>query len=78
MQGKGAEMVIDGGTLAGILGEGPDEMLLASMLVRCSGVVVCRASPSQKAGIVGMMKRYHALKEVSPVPPCQIPLIVQA
>ena len=27
---------------------------------RCSGVVVCRASPAQKATIVRMMKRYRA------------------
>lgn len=64
MQEKGLEMVIDGMTLARVLGEREDEMLLASMLVRCSGVVVCRASPAQKAGIVGMMKRFHAQKEV--------------
>lgn len=55
-------------TLARVLGENEDEMLLASLAVSCSGVIVCRASPAQKAAIVGMMKRYHAMKEVGPQP----------
>lgn len=58
------EMVIDGMTLARILGDSNAEMLLAAIAVRCSGVIVCRASPAQKAAIVLMMKRYHAMREV--------------
>ena len=58
-------MVIDGQTMARILGDAGDEMLLASLIVRCRGVIVCRASPAQKAAILNLMKRYHAMKEVS-------------
>ena len=68
LQGQGLEMVIDGQTLARILGEEEHEMMLASLIVWCTGVIVCRASPAQKAAIVLMMKRYHAKKEVRPVP----------
>jgi magnesium-transporting ATPase (P-type) len=69
VQEKGLELVIDGMTLARVLGRREDEMLLASMVIRCTGVVVCRATPAQKARIVEMMKRYHALKEVHPHSP---------
>ena len=56
LQGHSPEMVVDGRTLSRILG--PDsEALLAELANMCSGVVVCRASPSQKATIVRMMKR---------------------
>lgn len=53
-----AEMVVDGRTLSRILGTDA-EPLLAELANRCSGVVVCRASPSQKAAIVHMMKRFQ-------------------
>ena len=51
-------MVVDGRTLNRILGT-PSEPLLAELANMCSGVVVCRASPSQKATIVRMMKRFQ-------------------
>ena len=50
------ELVIDGRTLSHVLGRPEAEAALAELAVRCSSVVVCRASPSQKAGIVRMMK----------------------
>ena len=64
VQGQGLEMVIDGMTLSKVLGDSNREMMLASLIVNCSGVIVCRASPAQKAAIVLMMKQYHAMKEV--------------
>ena len=48
-------MVVDGRTLSRILGT-DSEPLLAQLAHGCRGVVVCRASPSQKAAIVLMMK----------------------
>ena len=51
-------MVVDGRTLSRILGTAA-EPLLAELANMCSGVVVCRASPSQKATIVRMMKRFQ-------------------
>ena len=50
------ELVIDGRTLSHVLGRPGAEAALAELATRCSSVVVCRASPSQKAGIVRMMK----------------------
>ena len=64
VQTKSSEMVIDGQTLARVLGHASDEQLLAALIVRCRGVIVCRASPAQKAAILKLMKRYHAIKEV--------------
>lgn len=58
LQGHSPEMVVDGRTLNRILGT-QHEPLLAELADRCSGVVVCRASPSQKATIVRMMKRFQ-------------------
>ena len=49
---------MDGRTLSRILGT-EHEPLLAQLANACSGVVVCRASPSQKATIVRMMKRFQ-------------------
>lgn len=49
------ELVIDGPTLKHILGTDL-EPKLAELGSRCGSVVVCRASPSQKASIVRMMK----------------------
>lgn len=51
------ELVIDGQTLTYILGT-PSEPLLAELCAHCSSVLVCRASPSQKASMVRMMRRY--------------------
>jgi phospholipid-transporting ATPase len=49
-------MVVDGKTLSHILGDKAAEAQLASLGSLCSAVVVCRASPSQKANIVTMMR----------------------
>ena len=48
---------MDGPTLGHILGTDV-ENLLAALAERCSGVVVCRASPAQKASIVRLMKNF--------------------
>ena len=68
--GATAEMVVDGRTLSRILGTDAEE-LLAELAHGCSGVVVCRASPSQKAAIIHMMKRFQAqqLSDVRPPAP---------
>ena len=59
-RGAGAkgELVVDGPTLAHIL-ETPLEPRLAALGARCAAVVVCRSSPSQKAGIVRMMREFE-------------------
>ena len=66
------ELVIDGRTLSQVLGS-PAEALLAELAGRCASVVVCRASPSQKAGIVRMMQarrvREALARAGAPVPP---------
>lgn len=53
-----SEMVIDGKTLSYILDK-DTEQLLAEIGSYCSGVIICRASPSQKASIVGMMRQWE-------------------
>ena len=58
------ELVIDGGTLTHILGDAEAEWALASLGARCGSVVICRASPSQKAGIVNMMRKHEAASAV--------------
>jgi len=50
-------MVVDGRTLGRVLGS-PGEDALAELASLCAGVVVCRASPAQKAAIVRMMARH--------------------
>lgn len=55
-------MVIDGPTLSRVLGTRA-EGRLAALAARCSGVVVCRASPAQKAAIVRLMARYESFGE---------------
>ncbi|KAK9836118.1 hypothetical protein WJX81_002623 [Elliptochloris bilobata] len=60
--GGGVEMVIDGPTLSRVLGT-PAEGRLAALAARCSGVVVCRASPAQKAAIVRLMARNELFGE---------------
>ena len=51
------ELVVDGRTLAHLLARPAAEAGLADLAARCAAVVVCRASPSQKAAVVTMMKR---------------------
>lgn len=51
-----AQLVVDGGTLDLILDDVTLEARLASLAQRCTAVVVCRASPIQKARVVRMMK----------------------
>ena len=55
-------MVIDGPTLSRVLGTA-GEGRLAALASRCSGVVVCRASPAQKAAIVRLMARHELFGE---------------
>ena len=68
LQGHAPEMVVDGRTLNRILGTA-SEPLLAELANMCSGVVVCRASPSQKATIVRMMKRFQTAELAGTVSP---------
>ena len=68
VQGHSPEMVVDGRTLSRILGT-DFEPLLAELANMCSGVVVCRASPSQKATIVRMMKRFQVAQLSGTVSP---------
>jgi len=56
--GKVGELVIDGKTLEHVLGT-PQEPLLAQLGSQCGSVVICRASPSQKAAIVRMMAEFE-------------------
>ena len=58
------ELVIDGGTLTHILGDREAEAALAALGARCGSVVICRASPAQKAGIVNMMREHEATSAV--------------
>lgn len=50
---------MDGRTLTHLLGDPPSEEALADLGSKCSAVVVCRASPLQKANIVTMMRDYE-------------------
>ena len=52
------ELVIDGKTLEHVL-RSPTEPLLAQLGSLCGSVVICRASPSQKAAIVKMMAEFE-------------------
>ena len=52
------ELVIDGKTLEHVL-RTPTEPLLAQLGSLCGSVVICRASPSQKAAIVKMMAEFE-------------------
>jgi len=56
--GHKVEIVVDGPSLVHILGT-PLEHRLAELGAKCSGVVVCRSSPSQKAAIVKIMTDYE-------------------
>lgn len=55
-----SNLVIDGKTLTHILGHAPSEAGLAALASRCTAVVVCRASPSQKARIVAVMREHES------------------
>lgn len=50
--------MIDGKTLEHVL-RTPNEPLLAYLGSLCGSVVICRASPSQKAAIVKMMAEFE-------------------
>ena len=52
------ELVIDGKTLSYVLGSDLEEWL-AEIGAACGSVVICRASPSQKAAIVRMMMQFE-------------------
>ncbi len=58
------ELVIDGKTLEHVLGT-PLEPLLAQLGSQCGSVVICRASPSQKAAIVRMMAEFEVRSSLS-------------
>ena len=64
--------MIDGKTLEHVLGS-PLEPMLAQLGAQCGSVVICRASPSQKAAIVRMMAEY----EVSSITPDLLGVICQ-
>ena len=57
--GEPTELVVDGKTLTHVLGNKAAEARLAHLGSKCTAVVVCRASPSQKANIVTMMRDYE-------------------
>jgi hypothetical protein len=57
-----AELAVDGPTLTFILGDDAMQHKLAVLAAHCSGVVVSRSSPSQKAAIVRMMTNYEMWK----------------
>ncbi|KAL3132559.1 hypothetical protein ABBQ32_009098 [Trebouxia sp. C0010 RCD-2024] len=59
--GRVGELVIDGKTLEHVL-RTPTEPLLAQLGSLCGSVVICRASPSQKAAIVRMMTEFEMTK----------------
>lgn len=60
------QLVIDGKTLTHILGDREIEKLLATLGALCTAVCVCRASPSQKARIVTMMREFELAKVTDP------------
>lgn len=56
------ELAVDGPSLTVVLQDQAMTHKLAVLAAHCSGVVVSRSSPSQKAAIVKMMKRYEQWK----------------
>ncbi|GMH33051.1 hypothetical protein BSKO_00885 [Bryopsis sp. KO-2023] len=58
--GELVELVVDGPSLNHILGRFEEKLAFLGSL--CSGVVVCRSSPSQKAAIVNIMKAFELKK----------------
>ena len=59
---QGGELTIDGPTLTHVLESKELKTKLACIVARCSGVVVSRSSPSQKASVVHMVKEYEMMK----------------
>lgn len=57
-----AELAVDGPSLNFILADDSMRHKLAVLAAHCSGVVVSRSSPSQKAAIVKMMTKYEMWK----------------
>ena len=57
-----AELAVDGPTLNFVLADDAMRHKLAVLSAHCSGVVVSRSSPSQKAAIVRMMTKYEMWK----------------
>lgn len=53
------QLVVDGKTLTHVLKDAEAERYLAKLGSLCGSVVVCRASPSQKARIVTMMREFE-------------------
>ena len=51
-------VVVDGGTLATIDADEDLSVLFYDLVVRVDSVICCRASPSQKAGLVNSIRRY--------------------
>lgn len=60
------QLVIDGKTLTHILKDTDLEKQLATLGALCTAVCVCRASPSQKARIVTMMREFELAKVTDP------------
>jgi hypothetical protein len=60
------QLVIDGKTLTHILKDQELEKQLATLGALCTAVCVCRASPSQKARIVAMMREFEIAKVTDP------------
>jgi len=56
------EFSIDGPTLNYVLASDALQLRMAQIVARCSGVVISRSSPSQKAAVVSMMKEYEMSK----------------
>jgi phospholipid-transporting ATPase len=56
------EFSIDGPTLNFVLASDALKLKMAQIVARCSGVVISRSSPSQKAAVVNQMKEYEMSK----------------
>ena len=53
------EFSVDGPTLNYVLASDKLKLSMAQVVARCSGVVISRSSPSQKAAVVSMMMEYE-------------------
>ncbi len=56
------EFSVDGPTLNYVLASDKLKLSMAQVVARCSGVVISRSSPSQKAAVVSMMMEYEMSK----------------
>ena len=54
---QGIAMVLDGSTLAACLTELPDRFVAETN--KCTSVVICRCSPTQKAEVVNLVRKYN-------------------